>query len=113
MGEQDINDLICNMDADVSLTDDEGWTCVHWAAQNGRVEAARAVFDGVREMSSEPSAAAEAIAELLAVTDKDGKTAADVAKDSDFEAEKLEAFLDVLGSEGQRENGNGSLAELD
>lgn len=106
------------MEADVSLTDDEGWTCVHWAAQNGRAEAARAVFDGVREMSSEPSAAAESIAELLAVTDKDGKTAADVARDLDFGAEKLEAFLDVLGSgvsmaEGQRENGNGGLAELD
>lgn len=78
------------------MQDEDGWTCIHWAAQQGRTEAVRAVFEGVAGLASEPSAAAATIAELSAVVDKNGKSAADVARDAGLEGKVLEELISVL-----------------
>ena len=117
VGEEEVKALVSDMEARVDLRDEGGWTCLHWAAQQGRAGAVRAVFEGIRENSSEPSAASATIAELLALKDNAGKTAADVARDSSLEGAALEALLDALslGAEGRNETegADGSLAELD
>ncbi|CAN0524727.1 unnamed protein product, partial [Ectocarpus sp. 8 AP-2014] len=60
--------------------DQDGWTCLHWAAQQGRVDAARVIFEALGSIASEPAAAATMIQDLRAMRDAEGKTAADVAR---------------------------------
>lgn len=116
MGEQDIKTLVSDLDARVDIQDEDGWTCVHWAAQQGRAGALGAILDGIRATSTEPSAAASSVVALLLTTDNNGKTAADVARDAGLEGGVLETFLAVLngaaGATGRGPEGAG-LEELD
>ncbi|CAM9955341.1 unnamed protein product [Ectocarpus fasciculatus] len=101
VGEGDIKAMVEDLDAQVDLQDQDGWTCLHWAAQQGRVDAARAVFEALGSIASEPSAAATMIQDLRAMGDAEGKTAADVAREAGLASSVLEGFLGVL-EEGAR-----------
>ena len=100
MAEEDIKTLVEDLDARVDLRDQDGWTCLHWAAQHGRTGAVLAVFEGIASLASEPGAAAAAIAHLRAVTDGEGKTAADVACGAGLETGVLAEFLEALENGG-------------
>ncbi|CAM9362508.1 unnamed protein product [Ectocarpus sp. 12 AP-2014] len=94
--EGDIKAMVEDLDAQVDLQDQDGWTCLHWAAQQGRVDAARAVFEALGSIASEPAAAATMIQDLRAMRDAEGKTAADVARGAGLASSDLKEFLGVL-----------------
>ncbi|CAB1107315.1 unnamed protein product [Ectocarpus sp. CCAP 1310/34] len=96
VGEGDIKAMVEDFDAQVDLQDQDGWTCLHWAAQQGRVDAARAVFEALGSIASEPAAAATMIQDLRAMRDAEGKTAADVARGAGLASSDLEEILGVL-----------------
>ncbi|CBN75945.1 conserved unknown protein [Ectocarpus siliculosus] len=96
VGEGDIKAMVEDLDAQVDLQDQDGWTCLHWAAQQGRVDAARVIFEALGSIASEPTAAATMIQDLLAMRDAEGKTAADVARGAGLASSDLEEFLGVL-----------------
>ncbi|CAM9878359.1 unnamed protein product [Ectocarpus sp. 12 AP-2014] len=96
VGEGDIKAMVEDLDAQVELQDQDGWTCLHWAAQQGRVDAARAVFEALGSIASEPAAAATMIHDLRAMRDAEGKTAADVARGAGLASPDLEEILGVL-----------------
>ena len=98
VGAEDIKTLVEDLDAQPELQDQDGWTCLHWAAQQGRAAAAAAVFEALTSLASEPSAAADMVRDLQEVRDGAGKTAADVAREAELESGALEAFLAVLES---------------
>lgn len=100
VGTQDIKALVEDLDARADLRDQDGWTCLHWAAQQGRAAAARVVFEALAGLASEPTAAAAAIRDLRETRDAEGKTAADVAREAELESGALEAFLAVLENGG-------------
>ncbi len=100
VGDDDIKALVEDLDARVDLQDQDGWTCLHWAAQQGRASAARAVFEAMAGLASEPTAAAAAVRELRETRDSEGKTAEDVAREGGLESGALEAFLGVLEDGG-------------
>lgn len=100
MGTEDITTLLEDLDAQADLRDQDGWTCLHWAAQQGRAAAAAAVFEALASLASEPDAAAAAIRDLRETRDEDGKTAADVAREAGLEDGTLEAFLAALKNGG-------------
>lgn len=108
--QEEIKMMVSDLDAGVDLQDDDGWTCVHWAAQHGCADSLRAVLEGIKERSSGPEAAAEVTEHLVWVRDKDGKTAAEIAQSAGHEEALLKKFMDVL--EG-REEVRGDMAELD
>ena len=56
---------------DVTATDNDGWTALHWSAFHGRPEAAEALLESVAEAKR---------AKLLAIKAKDGRTAQEVAE---------------------------------
>lgn len=97
VGTEDIKTLVEDLDARPDLQDQDGWTCLHWAAQQGRAAAAAAVFEALTSLASEPGAAAAGtIRDLREMRDGDGKTAADVASEAGLESGALKAFLAVL-----------------
>ncbi|CAN0456812.1 unnamed protein product, partial [Laminaria digitata] len=96
VGDDEIRSLISDLDARVELQDDDGWTCLHWAAQQGRAGAILAIFSGIEDVASEATAAAATVTGLRAMAGNDGKTAADVARGAGLEDGKLEAFLEAL-----------------
>ena len=101
VADDEIRRLISDLDARVDLQDDDGWTCLHWAAQHGRAGAVRAIFDGIEDVASEPTAAAATVAQLCAMTSKEGRTVVDVARGAGLEDGELEALLEALeGREG-------------
>ncbi|CAN0393113.1 unnamed protein product, partial [Hapterophycus canaliculatus] len=100
VGAEDIKTLVEDLDARVDLQDQDGWTCLHWAAQHGRADAARALFEALASIASEPDAAAAAVDDLRAVRDGEGKTADAVARAAGLEGSVLEGFLEALESGG-------------
>ncbi|CAM9828976.1 unnamed protein product [Choristocarpus tenellus] len=90
--EKDVQGLL-DIGANVELQDEDGWTCVHWAAQNGCTVALGALVNAIGcEEGGE-----EALARLLAKLDNKGKTAATVAREARLEASVLSAVLGFLG----------------
>eukprot|EP00903_Cladosiphon_okamuranus_P006348 g6218.t1 len=106
VGTEDIKTLVEDLDAQPDLRDQDGWTCLHWAAQQGRAAAAAAVLEALASLASEPGAAADMVRDLRDIRDNDGKTAADVAREAGLESAVLEAFLGVLRVE--EKGGDGS-----
>lgn len=112
MSQDEIKALVSDLDARVDLQDEDGWTCAHWAAQHGRAESLRAVFEGLGELASDADAAVSAAEGLLAIRDNDGKTAAEIAEAADHEETVLREFMGVLNSLG-REAEDEDMAALD
>lgn len=98
MTEDQVKTLVVDLDAEVDLTDEDGWTCLHWAAQSGNAAGARAVLDAVGEVSSEPLAATATKAALVAVLDNDGKSAQDVVRGAALGEGQTEEFIAALSA---------------
>jgi len=86
-----------------SVTDEEGWNSLHWAAFHGSAEGAKqllseTVFDGLK-------------LGLHLVTDKDGKTPLDHAKaeGNDMVAKVIEEAISTAENKEQSEGGNEGL----
>lgn len=103
----EIKTLVVDLDASVEMQDEDGWTCAHWAAQQGCAGALRAVLEGLKELSSDAEAARKLAAQLLSIRDKDGKTAAQVALDAGHEETVRRELMAVLegAGEGEAEGG--------
>ncbi|TMW60993.1 hypothetical protein Poli38472_014454 [Pythium oligandrum] len=70
----DTDDFIRNVikaGADVTATDGDGWTALHWSAYHGRPEAAEALLENTPKKK---------LAALLAIKATDGRTALEVAE---------------------------------
>jgi len=69
-----IRTLVSEYNADISITDKEGWTCYHWAAFHNSLTAAKELIS-VTSSSSKYD-----VKTLLAVKDKDSNTPIETAK---------------------------------
>eukprot|EP00968_Pinguiococcus_pyrenoidosus_P014187 scaffold1289_cov274-Pinguiococcus_pyrenoidosus.AAC.9 len=102
--------------ADVFITDNDGWTCLHWGSFHGNADAVRFLTDGARESRY-------SVAKLMSIKDSEGKTALEIAQKelSQAEADKkaeiasaLRGVLEALEHAEKRINQNtGPLDGLD
>mmetsp|Transcript_39791 Transcript_39791/g.51298 ORF Transcript_39791/g.51298 Transcript_39791/m.51298 type:complete len:383 (+) Transcript_39791:24-1172(+) len=84
---------ILDLGADVTMSDDEGWTALHWATFHGNAY-------GVKALCNTSNAS-----NLKDIKDADGNTALDLANN---EKDTCERELKVLKNELNEENGNDS-----
>ncbi|CAM9203290.1 unnamed protein product, partial [Discosporangium mesarthrocarpum] len=83
---------LLEMGADPFLADEDGWTCLHWAAQQGRAEAIQEVL-----MTTTTVRKSEGVsAELKAMEDSKSHTAAQVARGAKLSPGALSAVLRAL-----------------